>query len=136
MRKFNWPLWTGFCLALISFVSYFTLFAIFPITRDIPWANFILFVVAVVLLVAGVRRASRKVVPSIVAALGAAVFAVFVFIVVAGTNNLPASQGAPRVGQKVPDFTLLDSDRHLVSLSSILASSPKGAVLIFYRGYW
>ncbi|MGZ4777857.1 MAG: hypothetical protein ACXVIJ_11870 [Thermoanaerobaculia bacterium] len=135
-RKWNWLLWTGFCLALISFISYFTVFARFPITRDIPWVNYLLFVIAVALLVAGMRRASRKVIASIVAALGAAVFVFFALIVVVGSKILPASHGAPRVGQKAPDFALLDSNGHLVSLSSILASSPRGAVLIFYRGYW
>lgn len=136
MRKANWPLWAGFLLALIAFVSYFTIFVRFTVTRDIPWVNYLLFVIAIALLVSGVRRASRKVMASIVAVLGAAVFVVFTLIVVVGTKNLPVSRGAPHVGQQAPDFALLDSNRRLVSLSNILASSPRGAVLIFYRGYW
>ena len=136
MKRANWPLWTGFFLALIAFISYFTFFVRFPITRDVPWANYLLFVIAIALLVSGVRRAPRKVIASIVAVLGTAVFVFFTIIVVVGTKKVPASHGAPQVGQKAPDFALLDSNRQLVTLSNILASSPRGAVLIFYRGYW
>jgi peroxiredoxin len=53
-----------------------------------------------------------------------------------GAKRVPASQHAPQVGQKAPDFTLLDSNRKPVSLSQLVASSPRGVILIFYRGYW
>jgi hypothetical protein len=63
----------------------------------------------------------------------------------------PAAQeqvgkGAPRVGQKAPDFTLPDATGKLVRLSELLASPSARAgevnrktrwlILIFYRGYW
>jgi len=55
-RKPNWSLWAGFLVALIAFVSYFLFFSQFPITRDVPWANFLLFGLATVLFAAGLRR--------------------------------------------------------------------------------
>jgi peroxiredoxin len=48
---------------------------------------------------------------------------------------VPASAGAPRVGQKAPDFLLLDQNAKPVGLGDLLSNS-KGAVLIFYRGFW
>ena len=56
-RKPNWSLWAGFIVALIAFVSYFLFFSQFPITRDFPWANFLLFGLAAVMLAVGLRRA-------------------------------------------------------------------------------
>jgi peroxiredoxin len=54
---------------------------------------------------------------------------------------LPASKGAPQVGQKMPEFSLPDADGKQVSLNELLSTpvdgqSPKGVLLIFYRGYW
>jgi len=60
-------------------------------------------------------------------------FAVFILVL---TKQLPASTGAPHVGQKAPDFRLVDSNRHPVSLSQVLSTTPRGALLIFYRGCW
>ena len=134
-RRWNWPLWTGFALSLIAFISYFAFFGNFEITRDIPWANVLLFLVAMALLVAGFRRAERKILPAIVTVLGAAVFVGFGLIIAFGTK-LPASPDAPLVGQKAPEFTLLDARRRPVSLSGLIASAPRGVVLVFYRGHW
>jgi peroxiredoxin len=45
------------------------------------------------------------------------------------------STGAPRVGQKAPDFLLLDQKGKPVGLGDLLSNS-KGVVVIFYRGFW
>lgn len=59
--------------------------------------------------------------------------------------HLPPSPGAPKVGEKAPDFTLPDSAGKAVKLPEILAGasaeSPERkpaswVLLIFYRGYW
>lgn len=132
--RWNWPLWTGLILSVIAFLSYFLFFALFPITRDIPWANFLLFAVAIALLVAGIRRG--RIVAWIAGLLGIGIAVFFTWVVLVGAKDLPASHGAPRVGQKAPDFTLLDTNRKPVSLSQVLSTAPRGAVLVFYRGYW
>jgi peroxiredoxin len=51
---------------------------------------------------------------------------------------VPASSGAPRVGQLAPDFLLLDQNGKPVGLGDLLRgpSGPKAVVLIFYRGFW
>jgi len=50
VRRFNWPLWAGFLLALLASFSYFAFFVQFPATRDFPWVNLALFVLAAMLL--------------------------------------------------------------------------------------
>ena len=137
-------------LTLAAFMSYFTVFVWFPVTRDFPWANLLLFLIAVGLLFAGIQRGFAsdrphptfsKVVTSIVAALSALVLAFFIFTIFIAARWLPASTGAPQEGQKVPDFTLTDTTGKPVSLNELLSSpvngsAPKGVLLVFYRGYW
>ena len=54
--------------------------------------------------------------------------------------QLPPSKGAPKVGEKAPDFTLPDSTGKPVKLSEFIAAGngAKGSwvLLVFYRGYW
>ncbi len=150
VRRINWPLWVGFLLTLAAFMSYFLVFVWFPVTRDFPWANLRLFAIAAVLLFMGFRRgfaADRphptrsKIVTTIVGTLGVAVIALFVFSIFIAARWLPASTGAPQMGQRAPDFTLTDTNGKQVSLNELLTtplngSAPKGVLLIFYRGYW
>jgi peroxiredoxin len=54
---------------------------------------------------------------------------------------LPPSTAAPQVAQKAPDFSLTDTTNKTVSLTDLLSQPingkpAKGALLIFYRGYW
>jgi hypothetical protein len=150
VRRFNWPLWVGFLLTLGAFLSFFFVFVWFPVTRDFPWANFVLFLIAAVLLFAGIRRGfaadqphptRSKLVSSIVGVLSLFVFGFFLFAMFVASRGLPASAGAPHVGQRAPDFTLTDATGKAVSLSELLSSPingspPKGVLLVFYRGYW
>ena len=57
MKKFNWQIWAAFLLSLFAFLSYPLLFVRFPVTRDFPWANLLLFVAAVAFMLFGLRRA-------------------------------------------------------------------------------
>jgi hypothetical protein len=149
-RRFNWPIWTGFLLSFIASLSYFLFFVQFPVTRDFPWANLFLFVIAAALLVVGLRRAFAadrphpklsKIVASVLTLISAAICAFFLFGFFIAGRWLPASHGAPQVGQKAHEFSLADTSGRSVSLSELLFSpingkSPKGVLLVFYRGYW
>jgi len=140
-RKWNWPIWVGFVVVVAGVFSY-EFFARFPITRDFPWANFLLFGIGIALLIAGLFRAfgrpqvyRGKIFGSISAAIAVLVVALFSYEILYALRQVPASAGAPRVGQKAPDFLLLDQNGQPVGLGDLLSNS-KGAVVIFYRGFW
>jgi hypothetical membrane protein len=136
-RRWNWPLWSGLALSVIGVFSYAFFFYRFPITRDVPWVSFILFAAAIVLLVAGVRRApGRKIGAIVVTVIGVALVALFVFSITVG-SRVPTGANIPAVGAKVPGFTLLDANRKPVALAQLLGQpGTKGVLLVFYRGYW
>ncbi len=70
--------------------------------------------------------------------VGVAIFSFF------QARAIPASAGAPKVGQTAPDFTLADTSGQAVSMAQLFAPAadgsqvvpPKAVLLIFYRGYW
>jgi hypothetical protein len=141
-------MWGGFILSLFAFLSYYLIFVWFPVTRDFPWANFLLIGVALVVLFFGFKRAfapdrsrASKVIASIFGTLGVLVCVMFVGVYFVFAKWIPAASGAPQVGQKAPEFTLTDSNNQQVSLNQLLTTPingkpPKGVVLVFYRGYW
>jgi hypothetical protein len=140
-RKWNWPIWVGFVVVVAGLFSY-EFFARFSITRDFPWANFLLFGIGVALLLVDLFRAfgrpqvyRGKIFGSIFAVIAVLVVAFFSYEIFYVLRQVPASVGAPRVGQKAPDFILLDQNGKPVGLGDLL-SDTKGVVLIFYRGFW
>lgn len=148
IRAFNWPIWAGLLICVAAFVSYFFVFVRFPVTRDFPWANLLLFAVAAALLLVGLRRAfaperrlASKAAGLVAATLGVAIFGFFVFTTFIMARWIPAAQGAPQVGRKAPEFSLPDTNGVPVSLSELLSApingeAPKGVLLVFYRGHW
>ena len=136
-RRFNWPLWSGLVLAVLAVASYPLFFYRFPVTRDVPWVTYVLLVVALGMIVAGVRRApGRRIVALIVAAIGVAIAVLFVVGIVVG-SRVPTGAHIPAVGAAAPGFTLPDANRKPVALAQLLAApGAKGVLLIFYRGYW
>ena len=150
IRRINWPLWAGLLLTIASSMSFFFIFVWFPITRDFPWANLVLFALAGVLLFMGLRRGFNsdrphptrsKIISVLVSSFSVLVIGLFVFAFFIGGRMLPASKGAPQVGQRAPDFTLPDTTGKQVSLNGLMTDpingkAPRGVLLIFYRGYW
>src|SRR5277367_7052937 len=158
-RSWNWAVWAGVVLVVAGILSYPLYCVRFPALRDFPWVNLPLIVFGLALLAVGVVRAFRqpelhrgKIFGSVLALLALALSGVFLYGIFIGARHvLPASHGAPQVGQIAPDFTLPDSRNEPVNLYGLLNSAfaPNGAtatatgtdrtaavVLIFYRGYW
>jgi hypothetical protein len=147
-RRPNAPLWLGFLIVLFAFLSYIPIFAKYPFTRDMPWANFLIFALGLALLFVGLRRAFAqpnlyrgKIAGPILTTLSVAALGFFCLLIFSLGKRLPPSALAPKVGQKAPDFALADTTGRTVSLASLLSASDpshptKGVVLIFYRGYW
>jgi drug/metabolite transporter (DMT)-like permease len=148
IKRINWTVWLGLLLSIFAFLSYYFIFVWIPFTRDFPWANLLLFGAAIVLLLLGLRRAfttdrprRAKVGASLAFGFGLLVSALFVFSFFVGGRWLPASLGAPLIGQKAPEFSLPDTNKNTFTLSGLLSSpinnkAPRGVLLIFYRGYW
>jgi peroxiredoxin len=153
--RVNWPLIAGFLLSLLTFLSFRLLFVKWSLTRDVPWANFLLLAAALACLWTGLRRSYapghsrilRALVGSIIAIVSAAALALFVFVVLVAPRQLPAASHAPQVGENVPDLALIDMNGSSVSLADVLAGrvssdgtgvaqgpshAPKGVLLIFY----
>lgn len=148
-RGWNWALWAGFLLTLFAVASYVLVFVRYPITRDVPWVTFLLFAVALILLLVGLRRAfgqsalyRGKIAGPILTSLSVALIAFFTYGTLYG-SRVPASKEAPKVGEKAPDFSLPDTHGNPLSLATLLASPldsagkpPRAVLLVFYRGYW
>src|SRR5437870_13646516 len=140
-RSWNWLLWIGFLFVIGGFFSY-TFFAQFPITRDFPWANLLLFAAGGICLVVGLFRAfgnarayRGKIFGPILSTLAILIFGLFSYVLFYELRQVPPSSGAPRVGPQAPALTLSDQDGRAVSLRD-LRSKSKAVALIFYRGFW
>jgi hypothetical protein len=141
-RHWNISIWAGFAIVIAAFVSYVPLFADFPVTRDVPWANYLLFLIGGGLLAVGLRRAFRdpahyrgKASGPILSGLSVLLCALFVGGVHYLGRQIPSAENALRVGQPAPYFSLLDAAEQPISLTGLL-KSHRALVLVFYRGYW
>ncbi len=139
-RSWNWAIYAGFAVVVFAFVSYFLLFSQFPLTRDFPWLNLLLFALGLGLLWTGSRRGWRqreqyrgRIAGPTLAMLSVLVLGFFLFYNFSFSAQLPESRGAPKVGEAAPDFTLPDQEGKPVKLSE-LRGQP--VLLVFYRGYW
>jgi hypothetical protein len=145
-RSWNRAIWVGFFCVLAGLFS-FPFFVQFPSTRDFPWVNVLLLCVGGFFLAVGLGRAFRepdryrgRIFGPILTTVSLLGFALFFYGAFYLARLLPVSAGAPRVGQKAPDFTLPDQNGKEVALSDLLSASSgtkeNGALLIFYRGFW
>ncbi len=141
-RHPNVPIWAGFAIVIAALVSYVPIFTLFPLTRDIPWANYLLFLFGFGLLAVGLRRAFRnpehyrgKIIGSILAALSVLLCGFFVGSILYFGKQIPSAEQALRPGQSAPPFVLQDITGKQVALSELM-KGHRAVVLVFYRGYW
>ena len=171
-RQRNWAPWIGLLFAVAAVLSNAAFFFGPPAPKLIAWLGVVLVIAAVVCAVIGILRAFSqpqvyrgKVSSSI---LGVVSLLICGLVAVASVTSraLPVATNAPQVGQKVPDFTLADTNGNKVSLDQLLgkadasmshpqqhsqpapgglpitaidmsaATPPKAVLLVFYRGYW
>ncbi len=151
-RRRNSALWIGTALLLLAVLSNVPSLYVLkvPGVGLLPWISLLLPAIGVVFFVVGLKRAfgqpqvfRGKVVGSILTVVSVLFFALSVWFFL-HLRAVPASTGAPKVGQKAPGFTLTNTSGQSVTLAQLLATpidaasgkAPKAVLLIFYRGYW
>ena len=151
MRQRNWFLWAGALVLVLAFVlGVLPFIAQLPGQGALPWLDLLLSILAVVLVILGLRLAIRepqryrgKAVGWVFTAVSSLLL-VFSCLAFYGARQIPRANAAPHVGQKAPDFELKDTTGRNISLAQLLAepleasqnSPPKAVLLVFYRGYW
>jgi peroxiredoxin len=162
-RRRNGALWAGSILTLLGVLSNFLYFIRVPGEKFFPWVNLLLPAIGLAFFLLGLKRAfgqpmmSRgsvslfgrpevyrgKVSGSILTVIAVLLFGISVWGFF-HARAVPASAGAPKIGQKAPDFTLTETSGQTVSLDQLLSApidsssgkAPKAVLLVFYRGYW
>jgi len=149
-KAWNWQLWVGFGLALLAAFGYPLTFSI---TRSVVWIGLALCIIALVLLISGLRRAfgqpesyRGKVAGPILTTASVLMFVLFGAMSYMMPKAYSVARNAPRVGTKAPDFALTDTHGNPVTLSQLLSTptsssstgsqTTRGILLVFYRGYW
>jgi hypothetical protein len=159
-RRRNWAPWLALLFILIAIGLNAATFMTARGVLAILWLGLVTTVVALVYSIIGIKRAfgqsavfGGKISSSTIGVL-ALLFCGLMAFAWFGARTLPASGGAPHVGQKAPEFTLADTQGNNVSLAQLLGrdgsiklaagagsstlgtAPPKAVLLIFYRGYW
>jgi hypothetical protein len=149
-KLWNWRLWAGFGLSIGALAAY-----VFWVneTRAVFWPALLLFLVAAVLLVSGLKRRSRepelyrgKIAGPMLTTLSVLIFGLFGFVVYQVLRVFPEAKNAPQIGQRAPGFSLVDANGENLTLPQLLSSpitdsrggarATKGVLVVFYRGFW
>ena len=151
-KLWNWRLWVGFVLSLVALVGYGYV-VVSTGALAVFWPSLVLFVVAAALLISGLMRRRRepqtyrgKIAGPVLASLSLVFLGLFSFASYEVFKNFPAANNAPKVGQRAPEFALVDTSGKTFSLAQLLstpitdsagaARATKGVLVVFYRGYW
>lgn len=149
-KSWNWQLWAGFGLSLLVAFGYSLAF---EITRSAFWIGLALCIVALGLLISGLRRAFTqpesyhgKTSGPVLTTLSLLLIVLFGVLSYMMPKAYPVAHNAPRVGEKAPEFALTDAKGSPVTLTQLLSApmpgssgasrASRGVLLVFYRGYW
>lgn len=149
-KLWNWRPWAGFGLSMGALAGY-VLWV--NETRAVFWPALLLFLVAAVLLFSGWKRRSRepelyrgKIAGYVLTSLSALILGLFGFLVYEVSKVFPEAKNSPQIGQRAPEFSLVDATRENFTLAQLLstpitnsgsaARATKGVLVVFYRGYW
>ena len=139
-RKPNLALWFGPPLVFVAAVSYFLVFARFPVLRDFPWLNLPLVLAGMGLSAFGLWRAFAK--PDvyrgkILGSMGLIVslflgglFCSYIFYI---SSTLPEPTTVSMTLDELPALTLRDQDGNAVDLADYRG---RKLLVVFYRGFW
>jgi hypothetical protein len=149
-KLWNWRLWASFGLSIGALVGY-----VYWVNeaRAVFWPALLLFVVAAVFLLSGLKRRSRepelyrgKIAGYVLTTLGVLILGLFGFVVYQVSRIFPEAKNAPQIGQRAPEFSLVDANGNNFTLAQLLSTSitnsdntarpTKGVLVVFYRGYW
>ncbi len=137
-RTYLWSI-LGPLLALAGILSYFFFFARFPGLRDFPWVNLPIVLLGITLSLLGFLSAWRspgawRKLPGLASLLLSGLLAsFFLWYVFVDSYQLPGVSDRVLVGDRAPEFQLLDEEGRQVRLSDF---QGKKVILVFYRGHW
>ena len=131
-RKFNHAAWIGPLVAVVGFLSYFTIAVRHPDLRDSAVVNLTLVFGGVVIAGWGLlrRRNWKSWIGFGSAGAVAFMFGTYIFAV---SNQLPPPDTAPAVGSAAPTLELPDLSGRTMSLDDLRFER---VLVVFYRGYW
>lgn len=149
VKPWNWRLWAGFSLNLGTLVAY-----VFWLnqTRAVFWPALLLFAVAALLLLSGLKRRSQeaqeyrgKLAGYVLTTLSVLMIGLFGLVAHQVSRASPSAHNAPQIGQPAPGFSLVGANGDTFTLTQLLSTpitdsggtrATKGVLLVFYRGYW
>ena len=135
-RKKNHAAWLGPLIAIPGFLSYYTVFYMYPVLRDFPWLNLLILGGAVALSVTAVRRARpgwRRFgsIAGLFVSGGLLVsLCLYCFVL---SYGVPDPNRVADDGTRIPSITLASWDGEQINVAE--AARDK-LILVFYRGHW
>lgn len=136
----NHLIWLGPLLTFTGAVTYFVVFARYPVLRDFPWLNLPWVLLGMILAFFAMRRAFDKTSVYRGKVLGSLGFLFSLFVggmfgwyVFYYSYTVPEPTAETMNLEAAPDFQLVDQNGRQVRLTDFRGQN---VVLVFYRGFW